>query len=348
MAAHAPRAASPPTLRFASSGCLNAMEATPFQIVGCVFSSQPASERIDDFARHARRERAVITAKNAHQATFVKFGATDARLVVLACRLVQGAPALRVGFACSASDCAAQAKDGARVSSRAIAQASELAASARDGEVLLSSQLAALVLDLTLEFRARDIHLPGGRTAVACALEADAAERTGLPSGDGVPAERRLVEATPDGIGQALHALAAQADAMQQRQADLVARQDSLLEEVTGATIQLQQLATQLSSFAQTMAQLESRRAVIDEVQARADGVAHLLGDLQVNLEMLGEQRAVIDDVGEKLARLDFTVQEAHSTLRALQRERELAERIEQELKALRARPGAGKAMAGR
>ena len=55
---------------------------------------------------------------------------------------------------------------------------------------------------------------------------------------------------------------------------------------------------------------------------------------------MLGAQRAQIDHVGEKLARLEFTVQEAHNTLRALQRERELAERIEQGLKALRSRVG--------
>jgi len=63
-----------------------------------------------------------------------------------------------------------------------------------------------------------------------------------------------------------------------------------------------------------------------------------------VNLEMLSGQRAVIDDVGEKLARLEFTVQDAQNTLRALQREREVAERIEQGIKALRARSGAGQA----
>jgi hypothetical protein len=47
--------------------------------------------------------------------------------------------------------------------------------------------------------------------------------------------------------------------------------------------------------------------------------------------------------VGEKLARLDFTLQEAHNTMRALQREREVAERIEQSIKALRTRSGAPK-----
>mgnify|MGYP000753544964 FL=1 len=42
--------------------------------------------------------------------------------------------------------------------------------------------------------------------------------------------------------------------------------------------------------------------------------------------------------------RLDFTVQEAQNTLRALQREREVAERIEQGIKALRGRGGSGAA----
>ena len=91
------------------------------------------------------------------------------------------------------------------------------------------------------------------------------------------------------------------------------------------------------------IAAIESRRQLVDDVQSRADSIKHLLDDIHVNLEMLSGQRAVIDDVGEKLARLDFTVQEAHNTLRALQRERELAERIEQGIKALRARRVAGK-----
>jgi chromosome segregation ATPase len=86
--------------------------------------------------------------------------------------------------------------------------------------------------------------------------------------------------------------------------------------------------------------QIESRRKVVEEVQSRAENITHMLDDIHVNLEMLSGQRAVIDDVGEKLARLDFTVQEAQNTLRALQREREMAERIEQGMKALRARSG--------
>ena len=76
----------------------------------------------------------------------------------------------------------------------------------------------------------------------------------------------------------------------------------------------------------------------MEEVETRANAITHMLGDINVNLEMLSEQRSVIDHVGEKLARLDFTVQEAQNTLRSLQREREVAERIEQGIKALRTR----------
>ena len=87
---------------------------------------------------------------------------------------------------------------------------------------------------------------------------------------------------------------------------------------------------------------IESRRKMVEEVQTRANAITNLLDDINVNLEMLGEQRAVIDHVGEKMARLDFMVQEAQNTLRALQREREVAERIEQGIKSLRASSGGG------
>jgi chromosome segregation ATPase len=95
------------------------------------------------------------------------------------------------------------------------------------------------------------------------------------------------------------------------------------------------------------MASIQARRKAVEEVQAATGSVLGMLGDIQLNLDMLSEQRAVVDHVGEKLARLDFTVQEAQNTLRALQREREVAERIEQGIKALRGRGAAGAATAG-
>ena len=58
--------------------------------------------------------------------------------------------------------------------------------------------------------------------------------------------------------------------------------------------------------------------------------------------------KALIDHVADKLGRLDFMMQEAQNTLRTLQHERELAERIEQSIRQLRARstPGDDKAIA--
>ena len=63
-----------------------------------------------------------------------------------------------------------------------------------------------------------------------------------------------------------------------------------------------------------------------------------LLEDVSVNLETLGEQKSAIDHLTEKLARIDFTMQEAQNTLQTLTHERELAERMEQSIKQLRTR----------
>jgi hypothetical protein len=79
----------------------------------------------------------------------------------------------------------------------------------------------------------------------------------------------------------------------------------------------------------------------VDEVQAKANAIVHLLADVRINLETLGEQKVVIDHVAEKVTQLEFTLQEARNTLRTLQHERELAERIEQGIKQLRSRTAA-------
>ena len=70
----------------------------------------------------------------------------------------------------------------------------------------------------------------------------------------------------------------------------------------------------------------------------KANAIVHLLDDVRINLETLGEQKAVVDHVAEKVAQLEFMLQDARNTLRTLQHERELAERIAQGIKQLRAR----------
>ena len=113
--------------------------------------------------------------------------------------------------------------------------------------------------------------------------------------------------------------------------------------EVTELRSKVEGLLSIVGDTDMKIAAIEGRRKMVEEVQTRANAITNLLDDINVNLEMLGEQKAVIDHVGEKIARLDFMVQEAQNTLRALQREREVAERIEQGIKSLRASSGGGK-----
>ena len=77
---------------------------------------------------------------------------------------------------------------------------------------------------------------------------------------------------------------------------------------------------------------------MVDEIEVKTQMITNLLADVRVNLETLGEHKSQVDHLSEKLARLDFMTQEAQNTLKTLQRERELAERIEQGIKQLRAR----------
>jgi len=96
-----------------------------------------------------------------------------------------------------------------------------------------------------------------------------------------------------------------------------------------------------LSLMGQTddkLALIEGRKKLVDEVEAKSTMIVNLLEDVRVNLEALGEQKALVDHVAEKLARADFVLQEAQNTLRSLHQEREVAARIEQSIKHLRSR----------
>ena len=101
-----------------------------------------------------------------------------------------------------------------------------------------------------------------------------------------------------------------------------------------------------MSRIAETddrIASIDARRKMVDEVQTKANAIVHLLDDVRINLETLGEQKVVVDHVAEKVAQLEFMLQEARNTLRTLQHERELAERIEQNIKQLRAKRRGGR-----
>ena len=314
----------------------------PLQIVGCLLSSKPADVLIDGFVTAARRERAVVTARNAQSATFVRFNAADAMLIALACAAVAAADggSLRFGFATAATQSAAAPQDAWSLSDRSLARARDLAAAAGDGEVLVTPYLALLLIESGHGFEAKEVHTASGRTVMACAIDASARSDRPAPEESAVRSlesevERRLTEQL---------AKRAQAERLQ-------VASDALLTQVTDVQQRLEaDLGTLRSTLDDLLARMqdtdgkieliESRRRMVEEVQSRANSIVHAMKDLDLKLELLGEQRAVVDHVGEKLARLDFTLQEAHNTLRALQREREVAERIEQGIKALRTARG--------
>ena len=108
--------------------------------------------------------------------------------------------------------------------------------------------------------------------------------------------------------------------------------------EVAALKIRVDELLSRIAETDERIASIDSRRKVVDEVQTKANAIVHLLEDVRINLETLGEQKAVVDHVAEKLARMEFAMQEAQTIIRALQHERQLAERIEQSIKQTRTR----------
>jgi chromosome segregation ATPase len=111
-------------------------------------------------------------------------------------------------------------------------------------------------------------------------------------------------------------------------------------DEVVALRRQVQDLLGRAGEVAEKISEVEARRRDVDEVQTKASMVANLLSDVRVHLETVTEQKAVIDHLSEKLANVDFVMQEAQNTLRMLNQERELAQRIEQSIKQLRTRTG--------
>ena len=56
---------------------------------------------------------------------------------------------------------------------------------------------------------------------------------------------------------------------------------------------------------AEKIVAIEGRRQLIDDVQRKADTIRHILGDVQITLDSVSEQKAMVDHVFAELARLD-------------------------------------------
>lgn len=99
--------------------------------------------------------------------------------------------------------------------------------------------------------------------------------------------------------------------------------------------MQVDLLSSRVAETDQRVVSIAARRKLLEEVENKANIILDLLDDVRINVETIGEQKAVVDRVAQTVAQLEFRLQEARSTLGALQHERELAERLEQGIRQL-------------
>ena len=105
--------------------------------------------------------------------------------------------------------------------------------------------------------------------------------------------------------------------------------------EVSALKMQIDLLSSRVADTDQRVVSIVARRTLLEEVENKANAILDLLDDVRINVETIGEQKAVVDRVAQTVAQLEFRLQEARSTLGALQHERELAERLEQGIRQL-------------
>ena len=144
-------------------------------------------------------------------------------------------------------------------------------------------------------------------------------------------AEReQVVEAVRRGI-EGVHALG------QKSQADLAAISERRAE-IARATGEMERLRDSLATTQEKILAIENRRALVDDVQRKADAIMNILGDVHITLDSVSEQKAMVDHVFAELARIEHLVQEARGTMRALQAERDVAQRIVENVRQIHAR----------
>jgi DNA repair exonuclease SbcCD ATPase subunit len=146
----------------------------------------------------------------------------------------------------------------------------------------------------------------------------------------GIVEREQVVEAVRRGI-EGVHALG------QKSQADL----DAIAErraEIARATSDMDRLRDSLAATQERIVAIENRRQLVDDVQRKADMITNILGDVQITLDSVSEQKAMVDHVFAELARIEYLVQDARGTMRALQTERDVAQRIVENVRQIHAR----------
>jgi hypothetical protein len=305
-----------------------------FHIVGCVLSAEPAPELIDAFVAQVRSERAAVLVKSAQGATFVRFGASDTRLVTLALDAARDAAPvrLRFGFAVGTKESGDAGEEGGLdIDTRRIVQANHLATGAEDGEVLVSPQLAVWLIESGVALRSKQVKLAGGRLLPACQLEPPAvAGEPGWPAmqpasnpraGAGADARAKaraagglapltapeapaVVEAptgalpTTEALSHVFRALQAQAEEIARRQGELEARQDAVLGKMTlvdEGGLSARHLGELESELDAQVARVEARLDFIDGLERRVGHVQSAIADVERRLSEQLDQRSEVE-----------------------------------------------------
>ena len=100
----------------------------------------------------------------------------------------------------------------------------------------------------------------------------------------------------------------------------------------------MDRLRNSLATTEEKILVIENRRQLVDDVQRKADAIMNIVGDVHITLDSISEQKAMVDHVFAELARIEHLVQEARGTMRALQIERDVAQRIVENVRQIHAR----------
>jgi len=325
------------------------MEA-PFQIVGCLLSSKPADQLIDGFVTGVRRERALVTTRSAQQATFVRFNAPDAKLVSMACAAAAGPDGslLRFGFASGSKDRARAGQDAFSISNRYIALAHDLAAAARAGDVLVTPQLALLLVEYGFTFAAREVRVGSGRKVMACALDlTPAAPQAAPPDG---PLQRQV-----GALGSVFQVLMAQADELARKQGELEARQqampgpaapadvdtaaarpaglqadlDAQLARLEARFAAIEQIEQRLERLQQQFSALADQEALLQAAQAQLEDIRRISALSKADLQFVSEHRGEVSELRAKVEDLLGRVADTDGKIEMIESRRKMVEEVQ-------------------
>jgi len=108
-------------------------------------------------------------------------------------------------------------------------------------------------------------------------------------------------------------------------------------QEINEAKSRLDEIAAQEASLSARFAKIERKFASIEQAELKIDMLNNIMADIEANLENFREKKAIVDHLAEKLAQIDFEIKRAELATKSLQQERQLAMRIQEGIKSLRA-----------